>query len=134
MQYLDLIRDCIKLLSLEPLPPNKVETQHVFGGLGGFSYAYAGEDNRHHRKHGKSEKFDLTERNRWLNQGRKRRNKKRQRLLESQGSSEMDSSSQLPKKLLDSSELNSSPQVALDKNSSEADLSLVDTPHNTQEQ
>ena len=98
MQYLDLIRDCIKLLSLEPLPPNKVETQHVFGGLGGFSYAYAGEDNRHHRKHGKSEKFDLTERNRWLNQGRKRRNKKRQRLLESQGSSEMDSSSQLPKK------------------------------------
>jgi hypothetical protein len=34
-------------------------------------YAYAGEDNRHHRNHGKSEKFDLTERNRWYRSGTK---------------------------------------------------------------
>jgi hypothetical protein len=60
MQYLDLIRDCIEVFSLEPLPPNEVETEHPFNSAVSLSYAYAGEDHRHHRNHGKSEKFDIT--------------------------------------------------------------------------
>jgi hypothetical protein len=84
MQYLDLIRDCIELFSLEPMPPNEVETEHEFNSDVNLSYSYAGEDNRHHRTHSASEKFELAEYNCWLEQGRKRRSNKKKRELESQ--------------------------------------------------
>ena len=96
MQYLDLVRDCIELFSLEPLPPNVVETQHIFGTLYRRSYAYAAEDNRLHRKDEKSEKFDLTVRNASQAKQRERRSRKKQQLNLEHNSSEADADSQLP--------------------------------------
>lgn len=57
MQYLDLIRDCIDVFGLEPLPPNVVEKKHVFGGLWDRPYTYAAEDHVQHRNDVKSTKF-----------------------------------------------------------------------------
>jgi hypothetical protein len=58
MQYLDLIRDCIAVFSLKPLPPNQVESQHIFGNLWGRDYAYAAEDIQQDRNEPKSTKYD----------------------------------------------------------------------------
>jgi hypothetical protein len=128
MQYLDLIRDCIEIFSLEPLPPNVV--QHVFSGFGGRSWAYAGEDNRLHRKDGKSEKFDLAERNkRLLTQGRKRRSKRSERasgVLEESGSAASEMTQLLQDSLL-TSDANSSSQLHLEQNSNEEDSSPIDS-------
>lgn len=125
MQYLDLIRDCIEIFFLEPLPPNEVETEHPFNSAVSLSYAYAGEDHRHHRTHGKSEKFDIVLHDNLLAQGRKRRSKRArhdlkekakasdsasgmtQLLQDSSATSELHSRSQPHEQ--DSSEINSSP-------------------------
>lgn len=130
MQYLDLIRDCIELFALERLPPNVV--QHVFSGIGGQTWAYAGEDNRLHRTHGKSEKFDLTERNRSLAQGRKRRRKRtgHQSELDGGSASEM---TQLLQESLFTSEANSSSQLPTEQESNEEDSSLLDRPQDSEE-
>jgi len=133
MQYLDLIRDCIEIFSLEPLPPNEVETQHPFNSVVSVSYAYAGEDNRHHRTHGKSEKFDLTERNRWLEQGRKRRGSKKKRELETQNSGSVSEGNQPQTEPPDSSEANSSSQLLVEQDPNEKDTSLIDSAHDSED-
>lgn len=76
MQYLDLIRDCISLFSLEQLPDNVIEKQHDFGSVGNICYAYAAEDNRLHKKEVKSKKYDGAAHLAKLEKKRKRRNKK----------------------------------------------------------
>jgi hypothetical protein len=58
MQYLDLIRDYIAVFYLKPLPPNQVETQHIFSNLWGRDYAYAAEDIQQDRNEPKSTKYD----------------------------------------------------------------------------
>ena len=48
MQYLDLVRDCIEVFGLEPLPPNDVRTAHELSDdtiLRGHA-EYAAEDIR----------------------------------------------------------------------------------------
>ena len=134
MQYLDLIRDCIELFSLEPMPPNEVETQHPFKSHVSCSYAYAGEDNRHHRTHGASEKFDLTERNnRLLAQGRKRRSKRAEHPSEPEDSGSATDMTQLLQESLLTSETNSSSQIPLEQSSNEEDSSLVDSAPGSEE-
>lgn len=133
MQYLDLIRDCIEVFSLEPLPPNEVETEHPFNSAVSLSYAYAGEDHRHHRNHGKSEKFDITIYNNILAQGRKRRRKRTRHESESK---ECDSGSEMTQLLqasLVTSETNLSSQPPLEQDSWVAESSLVDPPQATEE-
>jgi hypothetical protein len=133
MQYLDLIRDCIELFSLEPMPPNEVETEHEFNSDVNLSYSYAGEDNRHHRTHSASEKFELAEYNCWLEQGRKRRSNKKKRELESQKSGSVLEETQSQTEAPDSSEANSSSQLRLEQDSNEEDSSLVDPPQDSGE-
>lgn len=60
MQYLDLVRDCIDIFSLLPLPPNDVEAAHVFHGTMDRSYGYALYDAEHHRDAVKSELYDAS--------------------------------------------------------------------------
>lgn len=122
MQYLDLIRDCIEVFSLEPLPPNEVETEHPFNSAVSLSYAYAGEDHRLHRNHGKSEKFDITIYNNILAQERKRRRKRTRQdseVKEGDSTSEM---TQLLQDLLVISEASSSSRVPVEQESSEVHL------------
>lgn len=83
MQYLDLVRDCIDVFSLEPLPPNEIETKHVFSSLWGLSYDYAAFDDLHHRNHVKSEKYDAALHFFLRTVESKRRGKKKQRLMQS---------------------------------------------------
>lgn len=134
MQYLDLIRDCIELFSLEPMPPNEVETEHEFNSDVNVSYSYAGEDNRHHRLHGASEKFELTEYNSWLEQGRKRRSKKKKkRELESQNSGSVLEGTQSQTESPDSSEANSSSQLHPEQNTNEEVSRQGDSPQGSEE-
>lgn len=59
MQYLDLIRDCISLLSIPvELPENVVEEAHVYHNYRGRDYRYAACDNKYNRKDEKSKPFD----------------------------------------------------------------------------
>lgn len=83
MQYLDLVRDCIDVFSLEPLPPNEVETKHPFDGISTQSFAYAAFDHLHHQQDVKSEKYEPTLH--WLlrTAESKRRAKKKQSRTES---------------------------------------------------
>jgi hypothetical protein len=133
MQYLDLVRDCIELFSLVPLPPNMVETQHVFGRVYNRSYAYAAEDHRLHAKDEKSEIFDLTEHNRWQEQGRKYRSNKKKRELESQNGGSVSEETQSQTEAPESSEANSSSQLPLEQDSNEDTSSLVDPLPNSEE-
>lgn len=44
MQYLDLVRDCIDIFSLEKLPPNIVQTANTVGGTDGDDDDHDGDD------------------------------------------------------------------------------------------
>lgn len=57
MQYIDLVRDCIDIFQLPPLPPNEVETAHAFDGMMNRSYAYADYDAKQHWDDVKSELY-----------------------------------------------------------------------------
>jgi hypothetical protein len=50
MQYLDLVRDCISVFGLEPLPANDIRTAHQLSGNTTMLHhgEYAMEDARHH--------------------------------------------------------------------------------------
>jgi hypothetical protein len=133
MQYLDLVRDCIELFALEPLPPNEVETQHVFGRVYNRSYAYAAEDHRLHAKDERSEIFDLTEHSRWQEQGRKRRSNKKKRELEPKNSDCVLEETQSQTEPADSSEASSSSQLPLEQGSNEEVSSLADPPQGSEE-
>jgi hypothetical protein len=53
MQFLDLVRDCISLFGLAPLPPNNLKADHDFGNSGRpnpYTTGYVAEDIRLHRK------------------------------------------------------------------------------------
>jgi hypothetical protein len=89
MQYLDLIRDCITLFSLEPMPPDEVATQHVYGRLWDRSFSYAAEDDKHHRNHVKSERWDAAVHYDQLSKARERRNKKKGHSIESETTSDL---------------------------------------------
>lgn len=62
MQYLDLVRDCISIYSLEPLPPNDVQTAHRMGTNSqvGSSGMFAAEDNKNHYVDVTASKLDPT--------------------------------------------------------------------------
>lgn len=57
MQYLDLVRDCIAVFGLWPLPPNDVETAHSFHETMDRPYTYASYDIGQHRNDVKSELY-----------------------------------------------------------------------------
>jgi hypothetical protein len=84
MQYLDLIRDCIALFSLKPLPPNQVETQHVFERLWGRDYVYAAEDDRQHSKDVKSVEYNQEAHMLKREKERERRGRKKKLCAESE--------------------------------------------------
>jgi hypothetical protein len=53
MQFLDLVRDCISLFGLAPLPPNNLKADHDFGNSfrpNPYTTGYVAEDIRLHRK------------------------------------------------------------------------------------
>lgn len=58
MQYLDLLRDCIELFSLTPLPPNNVESHHIFYDPTSRDYTYAAYDARQHGSPVKSHLYE----------------------------------------------------------------------------
>lgn len=88
MQYLDLVRDCIDVFSLEPLPANEVETKHAFHGLWNQSYTYAAFDHSHHQKDVKSEKYDAALQIFLKDAESRRRGKKKRNLIGSRASDE----------------------------------------------
>jgi hypothetical protein len=129
MQYLDLIRDCITLFSLEPMPPNEVETQHVYGRLWDRSFAYAAGDDKHHRNHVKSEQWDAAVHYDQLSKARKRRNKKKEHSIESETTSNMPetgSDSQPEVTTAERGQLQESSAVDDFENSDDADALLLE--------
>lgn len=108
MQYLDLVRDCIDVFSLKPLPPNEVKTKHRFDGLSNQSFTYAAFVHSHHQKDVKSEKYVPAVH--WLlkRAESKRRAKKRQSLIEPKASDEASKASvTLPSSQLEATEQDS---------------------------
>lgn len=86
MQYLDLVRDCISLFSLTPLPLNEIETQHEFRKLWGRWYAYAAEDDEQHRDDVKSYEYDAYAHSLLRDKNREYRNRNKERRAESESS------------------------------------------------
>lgn len=83
MQYLDLVRDCIAVFSLCPLPPNDIQTAHTFSNSFDASYTYETNDIKQHRDHQKTGHPYSAERHEQSKEAaKKRKDKKKQERLE----------------------------------------------------
>lgn len=95
MQYLDLIRDCIAVFSLTPLPPNYVEIAHPFNDSIVRDFTYSAYDNKQHGPHVKSHLYLPESHARDKKKTTERRNRKKGKGKESsQESASRENSSQ----------------------------------------